>query len=214
MLVSGDGGKLTPTQADFAKNIYESTERMINLVNSLLNISRIESGRIIVDPQPTDLKEMVNDIVKDLKAKLDERQQTILLSVHDELGSINLDPRLISQVYLNFLTNAIKYTPKGGEIGVFISRKGEEVISQIADNGYGIPKREQGNVFKKFFRAENVVKIEADGTGLGLYLVKAIVESSGGKVWFRSIEGKGTSFWFSLPAAGMKAQAGEVALDN
>jgi PAS domain S-box-containing protein len=213
MLLHGDAGKLNDEQTEFVNNIDQSNNRMIELVNSLLNVSRIESGRIIIEPKPTNLKDLVEEVLTEVKTQYKAKKQTVIFNIHNALPLIPLDQKLIRQVYLNLLTNAMKYSPPESEIIIFISKENDKIVSQITDSGYGIPKNEQSHIFTKFYRATNAVKKETEGNGLGLYLVQSIIESSGGKIWFTSDENqKGTSFYFSIPLAGMKEKAGEVHL--
>ena len=214
MLINGDAGPVNEEQAKFLKNINDSTIRMIALVNDLLNISRIESGRIMIEPKSTHLGNLLEELLKEIKLKFQSKNQKIIVSYHPDLPKIHVDPNLIRAVYLNLLNNAIKYSPEGGEITIIISKKGDQIISQVSDNGFGIPKKEQHRVFEKFFRGSNIVKRVLDGTGLGLYLVKSIIESSNGKIWFQSEEGKGTTFWFSLPTKGILPKKGEVSINS
>ena len=124
------------------------------------------------------------------------------------MGKINVDPNLIRIVFQNLISNSVKYTPQNGTIVVSLKKEGDNVLISVSDTGYGIPLNQQSKIFKKFFRADNVVDKETDGTGLGLYIIKEIVEKSGGKIWFSSKENQGSTFFVSIPLSGMKKKEG------
>ncbi len=212
LLLGGKFGKLNEKQLEYVQNIHASNESMIGLVTSLLNVSRIESGRIVVDPKPVNLHDLVGEVVKELENKIKEKEHKFSLDAEAGLPQINVDPNLIRQVYKNLLTNAIKYTPAKGSISVTITKDKDSIISKVSDSGYGIPEKDKKRVFEKFYRGENIVSAEKEGNGLGLYLVRQIIEVSGGKIWFESEINKGTTFWFSLPLSGSKPKAGEVTI--
>ncbi len=214
MMVNGEMGEVSLPQKGGLENIYKSNERMIALVNALLNVSRLDTGRVAVNPRPTRLRELVDSVTSDFQVMIKNKNFQIILNEAPNLPQISIDPQLIRIVYSNLLSNAIRYTPAGGQITISLYPKENFIISEIKDTGYGIPQTEQGRVFEKFFRASNIVRIDTEGTGLGLYLTRAIIESSGGKIWFESIEGRGTTFYFSLPLEGSLAKPGEVGVEQ
>jgi len=214
ILMEGDAGKLNDKQKEIVNNIYESNKRMIDLVNSLLNISRIESGRVIVSPEPTNICDFTNEIIVDLKTKLKEKDQKIEVKCEKNLPTVNLDKSLVRNVFMNLFTNAMKYSNKKQIIKTEILKNKDFIQVKVIDHGIGINMQDQEKVFEKFYRGANAIKSETEGSGLGLYLAKIIVESSGGKIWFESSKQKGTIFYFELPISGMKKKKGEVKIDS
>jgi two-component system phosphate regulon sensor histidine kinase PhoR len=211
MLVTGFYGDFNnPEQKENIQSIQTLAERMGGLVRSQLNVARIEGGRIGVDPKPTNLKKLIDEVTVELKNRIEKKRQNLTVTVDENIPEINIDPQLIRDVYKNFLTNAVKYTPEGGNLSVDVEIKDGFVISKISDTGYGIPSSDIKRVFEKFYRGDNILKFEKDGNGLGLYTIKQLVEISGGNVWFESIENKGTIFWFSLPRSGSKPRQGDA----
>ncbi len=199
-LVLNDTGKLKPDQREYLEEIDTSNERMIQLVEDLLDVSRIETGRkFTIEKKDFDVIPVLDDLLKEM-ARLSQQKQ-VSVSVAGSMPKsllINADQEKIREVFKNLISNAIKYTLKDGHVTVGYAHNGEEDVFSVKDDGIGIPQAEQKKIFEKFFRAGNVARVDAEGTGLGLYIAKAIVEGHGGKIWFESKEGRGTTFFFSL----------------
>ncbi len=212
ILLSGDAGKLQPDQMEVVKNIDQSNQRMIDLVNSLLNISRIESGRIKITPKLASLKKVMNQVMKELEPAAQRKGILVSLKSRSIAPRMKIDPKLLYEVYKNLLSNAIKYTQKKGKIEITLSKQKDTITCKVKDNGLGIPHEEQARIFEKFFRGSNVTQNETEGTGLGLYLSRIIADTIGGKIWFESEQNNGSTFWFSFPVDGFKAKKGEVGL--
>ncbi len=193
-------GEFNDKQHGYLKSTQENVSRMIRLVNDLLDVSRIESGRIKMISQKVSLGEVAESVTKELEFFAKANNITIKLKVENNIPKVLVDPMRIRMVVQNLIDNAIKYSNKKGVVGLNVFKKNGFIYCQINDSGVGIPKKEQKKVFGKFFRSNNVIKRQTIGTGLGLYIAKAVVESSGGKIGFTSEEGKGSTFWFTLPA--------------
>ncbi len=205
-------GPLNPKQLEIVSHLSQSTIRQIRLVNDLLNISRLESGRVSVTPRPTNLEELLQDIQSELSHIFKAKHQKISLDITTKVPkALNIDPMLIREVILNLLSNASKYSPQKTTIKVSITRKDDDIVFNVQDAGMGIPTQDQPQIFSRFYRASNVISKDIEGTGLGLYLVKMIVNASGGEITFTS-SNQGTTFIFTLPRKGSKTIKGETTL--
>ena len=200
ILLDGKSGTLDDKQEEHLKDIQENTTRMIKLVSDLLDVSRIESGKININIQKVDLRKITEDVVKELNSFAKANNVELELDVNGNINKVKTDPIKIKLAVQNFIDNAIKYTgDKEGLIKIRLRNKGENVFCSVTDNGVGISKEEQKKIFDKFFRGSGIARKQTIGTGLGLYIAKAAIESSGGKIGFSSEKGKGSVFWFTLP---------------
>jgi len=199
--------KFTPTQKRAFTQIQSANERMVDLVSALLNVSRIEMGTLAIEPKPIDFKKLLARAVDEVRPFAQEHGVALK---GEALTSIlaTADANLANIILNNLLTNAIRYTPKGGHVTARLAQRKGRVIISVSDNGYGIPKKEQARLFDKFFRASNILDKEPQGTGLGLYITKSIAEELGGKLSFTSQENKGSTFTVSLPKGGLKRREG------
>lgn len=216
LLAEPDTGKLNRQQKDYLSKIIISTERMIHLVSDILNVSRIRMGKVKVDPEPVDLVKLIKRHVEEIKPVADKRKiRSKFVLPGTKVAHILADRTLLDQVIHNLLTNAIRYTDSAkGKIEITLLKSTRQYKITVKDNGVGIPEAMQGRIFERFFRAENAQRLVADGSGLGLYLVHMIMQLVGGKVWFESKEGAGTTFYISIPASGMKRRNGDRDLIN
>jgi signal transduction histidine kinase len=199
VLMSGRIGKIEEEQVEYFKILKENSDRMKDLVKDLLIVSRIESARFSLKKEEFSLKELTEEIIKEFEPFARASNCEIEFLVNNDLPKILGDKYQIRQVIENLLDNAIRYTKGQGKIKIRIKREGKFIHFEIEDNGVGIPKEDQKFIFQKFFRASNILKYKTQGTGLGLYISKAIIERSGGKIGFKSQEGVGSTFWFKLP---------------
>lgn len=200
MLLDGDLGAITEEQRDFIEKTYKSNERMTGLINDLLDVTRIEEGRYLYKPTLTNIEPIVQFVINSYKEEIKRKNLKLeFKKPKEKLPEVKVDVEKIRLALDNLLGNAIRYTPTGGEITVSLKLNKKEIEFSAKDTGVGIPKDQQIRVFTKFFRGANVIRLETEGSGLGLFIAKNIIEAHGGRIWFKSEEGKGSTFFFTLP---------------
>ncbi len=210
LLAKGAVGPINDNQAQFLAVIRANVERMARLVSDLADISRIEAGKLELEFQRVDFHDVVDEVVHSLSQQIESKNQTLEVHIPDDLPPVWGDRVRLAQILTNLVSNAHKYTPEGGTIEIWAEHVPNEwqpngppevVHVAVRDNGLGISEEEQEKIFQKFFRSEDRRAREAPGTGLGLHITKNLVELHGGRIWFESKLGEGTTFHFTVPIA-------------
>ncbi|HJN62334.1 MAG TPA: HAMP domain-containing sensor histidine kinase [Candidatus Parcubacteria bacterium] len=199
LLMSGRIGKIEKKQLKYFVILKENNARMQELIFDLLIVSRIEQGRFPLKKKPFSLEELTKELISIFEPQVQATNIKIGFKDGKGLPHALADRHQIKLVVENLIDNAIRYTRNHSKIEIKIDEKNKSLYFEVKDKGVGIPKKDQKYIFQKFFRSENVLKYQTQGTGLGLYIAKSIVEGSGGKIGFISEENKGSTFWFTLP---------------
>ena len=213
MVIDGDAGKITDQQKLLLDEAFTSSEKMVNLVNDFLNVSRIQTGKFTLEKTPVDLAKLVDEEVKGLVQSATKRQIKLDYQAPSGVPDLNVDAGKIRQVVMNYIDNAIYYSNPDSTIKIDLAVDNDEVVLTVKDTGIGVPVSEQSGLFTKFYRASNAKKQRPDGTGVGLYLAKKIITAHDGKIVFSTIEGKGSTFGFRLPINELKISA-DKEIDN
>lgn len=198
MTLEGDGGKVNDKQRKLLSQAFISSQRMVYLIADMLNVSRLKTGKFIIEPELTDLADAVGTELDQVMGTAEARGLKLTYHKPSNFPSLMIDQTKIRQVIMNFVDNAIYYTPSGGRIDVSLKDTGTTIDFTVTDNGIGVPKAEQHHLFNKFYRANNAKKARPDGTGLGLFMAKKVIIAQGGSIVFHSQEGKGSTFGFTI----------------
>lgn len=199
MLIEGDVGKVSPEQKHLLQEAFMSSERMVRLIGDFLNVSRLQTGKFVIDKKPIDLAKLVGQEIESLGPNAAARGLKFSYRAPKNVPILNLDENKIQQVVMNFSDNAVYYSKEQSTIKVELKLVGKKVEFTVKDSGIGVPAAEQEHLFSKFFRATNARKQRPDGTGVGLFLAKKVIDAHDGEILFESKEGKGSTFGFRLP---------------
>lgn len=201
MMQEGSFGKISPIIRENLEKVNSATERLLNLIENLLDISRMEAGRLEFDMQSTDLAAIAKGLLDDFKKKAEDKKLKLEFYFPKDLPKILADPNKVKEVASNLIDNSIKYTPKG-EVSVGLHQEGSSVVFSVQDTGLGVEPEDLPRLFNKFVRGKDMVRVHTEGTGLGLYFARVVIENMGGRIWAESPgKNRGSKFCFSLPLA-------------
>jgi signal transduction histidine kinase len=186
-------------ELEYLEILEVNSKRMSDLISDLLITSRIEQGKVFIKKEKVSLKTMVEQVLEENKNAPNPFNAEISFEAENNLPNVNCDPSRIKMAISNLLDNARRYSRNNNKIEIGLKKKNRNIYFEIKDQGVGIPKEDQKFIFQRFFRSSNTLRHQTEGSGLGLYIAKSIVEKTGGRMGFQSQEGKGSTFWFSLP---------------